>query len=92
MTYGYDDSQDYFDSCDQAMFPSAASQICCERHPGEVVSNGRFDAPCGACESEAEAAHREALPFPGNPFADALAAARADYEVAVAEKAAAISL
>lgn len=26
----------------------------CPRHPREVISNGIFDAPCAACEGEAD--------------------------------------
>ena len=51
MAYGYDDAQDYFDSIDQQYY-HAGNAITCEYHPNEVVSNGRFDAPCGACEGE----------------------------------------
>ncbi len=28
--------------------------LYCPRHPGQIVSNGLFDAPCGACEGEME--------------------------------------
>ena len=41
--------------------------IYCPRHPSEPVSNGLFDAPCGACEYEMAEAAEEWEYDPANP-------------------------
>lgn len=41
--------------------------IYCRWHPGQVVSNGMFDAPCGACENEMDQAAYEWEVSPDNP-------------------------
>lgn len=33
----------------------------CPHHPSQIISNGMFDAPCGACEAEGDAAYERAV-------------------------------
>jgi hypothetical protein len=40
--------------------------IYCERHPSQPISNGIFDAPCGACEYEMDQAAEAWLYDPQN--------------------------
>jgi len=46
--------EDYNAAQDEAFWAMRGCELIrgCPRHPGEVTSNGMFDAPCGACESE----------------------------------------
>lgn len=52
----YQNQDDAFDlylwEREQDEQPYFEPRFYCPRHPGSVISNGMFDAPCGACESE----------------------------------------
>ncbi len=40
--------------------------IRCSKHPSEIISNGLFDAPCGACEAAMEDDRYDEPPTPEN--------------------------